>query len=178
MMQMLSRGGVELVTDGERSADEDNPRGYLEFEPVKKLKSNSTWLPAARGKAVKVISQLLFNLPASENYDLIWMERDLDEILASQEKMLQRLGRPSPPSAALKQAFVQHLDQVHTWLQAGANFRTHRVQYANLVATPASESERIAQFLELPLDLAAMCAAVDPALYRNRGDSSATDSDP
>ncbi len=77
MMQMLDRGGIEVITDEIRTADTDNPRGYYEFERVKKIKEDASWLPAARGKAVKMVSQLLYELPASEQYLVIFMERDM-----------------------------------------------------------------------------------------------------
>src|SRR5690349_19374505 len=105
MMQMLAGGGVEILTDAIRTADDDNPRGYLEFEPVKKTKQDSSWVPAARGKAVKMVSQLLYDLPPAERYRIIFMSRDLDEVLASQEKMLARLGRPAAPRERMKKAF-------------------------------------------------------------------------
>src|SRR5580692_5957036 len=90
MMQMLDNGGVAVVTDNIRAADTDNPRGYYEFEKVKKIKQDASWLPATRGQAFKMVSQLLYDLPAGERYRIIFMERDLDEMLLSQEKMLQR----------------------------------------------------------------------------------------
>src|SRR5262249_30630691 len=88
MMQMLDGGGVPVLTDNIRAADTDNPRGYYEFEPVKATKRDATWLPAARGKAVKMVSQLLYHLPPGETYRVLFLERDLEEVLASQEKML------------------------------------------------------------------------------------------
>src|SRR5262245_7195282 len=102
MMQMLESGGVEIVTDNIRTADTDNPRGYYEFEKVKKIKQDASWLPQTRGKAFKMVSQLLYDLPASERYRIIFMERDLDEMLLSQDKMLKRLGRHSAPAADIK----------------------------------------------------------------------------
>src|SRR6516165_1289807 len=92
MMQMLDHGGVPVVTDHIRSADTDNPKGYYEFEQVKTIKRDTSWLPATRGKAFKMVSQLLYDLPPGETYRIIFMERDLDEVLLSQEKMLTRLG--------------------------------------------------------------------------------------
>src|SRR5713101_4497721 len=92
MMQMLENGGVEVMTDNTRTADTDNPRGYYEFEKVKKIKQDSSWLPLTRGKAFKMVSQLLYDLPPGERYRIIFMGRDLDEVLLSQEKMLERLG--------------------------------------------------------------------------------------
>lgn len=93
MMQMLDRGGIEIMTDHLRTADIDNPKGYYEFEDVKKVKQNADWLPSARGKALKAVSQLLYDLPPTEDYRVIFMRRDLDEMLRSQEKMLLRLDR-------------------------------------------------------------------------------------
>src|SRR5689334_6667350 len=104
MMQMLHGGGVEVVTDHVRTADTDNPRGYYEYEQVKKVKQDASWLPATRGKSFKMVSQLLYDLPPGERYRIIFMERDLDEVLVSQEKMLQRLGRPAAPREEMKQA--------------------------------------------------------------------------
>ncbi len=92
MMQMLESGGVEVVTDGIRAADADNPKGYYEFEQVKAIRRDASWLPATRGKAFKMVSQLLYDLPSSETYRIVFLERDLDETLLSQEKMLTRLG--------------------------------------------------------------------------------------
>src|SRR5215208_2690100 len=97
MCQMLDNGGIEVVTDGIRAPDADNPRGYYELEKVKQIKQDATWLHETRGKAFKMISQLLYDLPPTERYRVIFMQRDLDELLASQEKMLERLGRPAAP---------------------------------------------------------------------------------
>src|SRR6516162_8939972 len=102
MMQMLDYGGMEVVTDNIRTADTDNPKGYYEYEIVKKIKQDISWLPATRGKAFKMVSQLLYDLPANETYRIIFMERDMDETLLSQEKMLQRLGRPAAPREVMK----------------------------------------------------------------------------
>ena len=98
LMQMLDSGGITVITDKLRTSDADNPRGYYEFELVKKIKQDTSWLPQVRGKAVKMISQLLYDLPSSEAYRVIMMERDLDEVLVSQEKMLAQLGARLPPA--------------------------------------------------------------------------------
>lgn len=168
MMQMLAAGGIEVLTDGERTADEDNPRGYVELERVKRIKQDASWLPSARGKAVKMISQLVFDLPASEKYRLLLMERELDEVLASQEKMLARLGRPALPRATMKTAFSNQIDRFNTWLAVQPNFAVLRVNYAALVGDSAAEISRITEFLGGQLNASAMLDAVDPALYRNR----------
>ncbi len=168
MMQMLSAAGVEIVTDAIREADCDNPRGYLELERVKKLKQNSSWLPEARGKAFKMVSQLLYDLPPGERYRVIFMERDLDEVLASQAKMLARLGRAAAPRERIKPAFETHLEQLDGWLAKQSHIGVLRVSYNELLEEPIAHAQRISDFLERIMDVEAMAAAVDPALYRNR----------
>jgi LPS sulfotransferase NodH len=168
MMQMLAAGGIEVVTDAIREADCDNPRGYLEFERVKKLKQDSSWLPEARDKALKMVSQLLYDLPPGERYRVIFMERDLDEVLASQEKMLERLGRPAAPRDRMKAAFRTHLEQLDLWLAKQPHIGVLRVSYNELLGEPIAHAQRVCEFLERIMDVDAMAAAVDPSLYRNR----------
>jgi hypothetical protein len=167
MMQMLNAGGIEVVTDHVRTADTDNPRGYYELEKVKAIKRDSAWLSETRGKAFKMVSQLLYDLPSSEQYRIIFMRRDLDEILASQEKMLQRLGQAAAPRDRIKRAYSQHLEKLHDWLRHQSNISLLYVHYNELVAQPEHEAARISQFLEIQVDLRLMAAAVDPSLYRN-----------
>jgi hypothetical protein len=168
MMQMLAGGGIEIVTDAVRAADCDNPRGYLELERVKKIKQDSSWLPEARDKAFKMVSQLLYDLPPSERYRIIFMERDLDEVLASQEKMLERLGRAAAPREPMKAAYQSHLDRLDSWLTQQPNMRVLRISYKSLVEEPVAQARRVCESLERIMDLDAMVSAVDPALYRNR----------
>jgi hypothetical protein len=168
MMQLLHAGGVPALTDHVRVADTDNPRGYFEFERVKKVKGDTAWLSGARGKVVKMVSQLLYDLPATERYRVAFMERDLDEVLDSQEKMLCRLGREAAPRDEMKRAFTMHLARLHRWLDEQPNFAVLRVSYAAVVARPAEEVARVNEFLGGRLNPAAACAAVDPALYRNK----------
>jgi Sulfotransferase family len=168
MMQMLDNGGVEVVTDHIRSADTDNPKGYYEYEQVKKIKRDTSWLPATRGKAFKMVSQLLYDLPATETYRILFMERDLDEVLASQEKMLARLGRPAGPREEMKRAYLQHLERLHEWLPRQGNITVLRVSYNDLVGGPQAEAERVRDFLGGRVNVEGMVKTVDPALYRNR----------
>jgi hypothetical protein len=178
MMQMLASGGVEVLTDNLRTADVDNPRGYYEFERVKKLKEDPTWLPEARGKAVKMVSQLLFDLPRHERYRIVFMQRDLDEMLISQEKMLQRLGREAAPREDIKRAFVKHLERLHAWLDGQPNMRVLRISYAALLANAETAARQVNEFLGGGLDVPAMVRAVDPSLYRNRKPEMAQPGDP
>jgi hypothetical protein len=169
MMQMLDRAEIEVATDQQRSADEDNPRGYYEIEAVKRLQRDHAWLSEMRGKALKVISQLLFALPDSEQYRVILMRRDLDEILASQAAMLARNGRTGGGKAeVLRKAFVAHLEHLASWLPKQAHLTVHEFNYRDVVAEPRQAAEEVAEFLGADLDIAAMTEAVDSALYRNR----------
>src|SRR5438270_10834083 len=142
MMQMFAAGGIDTVTDAIRTADCDNPRGYLEFERVKKIKHDSSWLPEMRGKAFKMVSQLLYDLPPSEHYRIIFMERDLDEVLASQEKMLERLGRPAAPREQMRAAFQTHLNRLDFWLTEQSHMRMLRINYKTLVEAPVVQAGR------------------------------------
>ncbi len=168
LMQVIHAGGIPAVVDHVRAPDPDNPRGYYEFERVKRLKADAGWLPAARGKVVKMVSQLLYDLPPTERYRVVFTERDVDEVLDSQEKMLARLGRPAAPRAEIARAFGMHLNRLHAWLAAQPNFAVLRVRYADVVVSPAAEVARVSAFLGGGLDVEAACAAVDPSLYRNR----------
>jgi hypothetical protein len=168
MMQMLDRGGIEVVTDHIRTPDTDNPRGYYEFEQVKKIKEDVSWLPATRGKAFKMVSQLLYELPANQTYRVIFMERDLDEVLTSQEKMLARLGRPAAPRADIQRSFTAHLTKLRRWLSEQGNIEVLYVNYNDLVERPEDQAGRVAAFLGGRADAGKMAGTVDPALYRNR----------
>lgn len=168
MMQMLERGGFEVVTDHVRSADEDNPRGYFEFEAVKRTKQDPAWLVSARGRAVKLVSSLLYDLPATESYRVLFMQRDIDEVLESQEKMLQRLGKPAVPREQIRASFGIHLDRLYRWLPQQPHLRTLMISYNRLLSDPASEVSAIIEFLEGQGNTEQMLQAVDPSLYRNR----------
>ena len=168
MMQMLHNGGVEVVTDNVRSADVDNPRGYYEFEKVKKIKEDASWLPETRGKAFKMISQLLYDLPPSERYRVIFMERDPDEMLLSQEKMLERSGRRSAPREEIKRSYTLHLTRLNEWLGRQRHIEVLRVSYNDLMEHPERESQRVGKFLDGKADPERMAATVEPSLYRNR----------
>lgn len=170
MMKMLEAGGIPPLTDEIREADADNPKGYFEFERVKKLdKGESDWLAKAEGKAVKVISALLQHLPETYDYQVIFMERHMPEILASQRKMLDRRGEADEmDDEKMTALFEKHLQQVKAWLAQQDNFSVLYVHYSEALAEPHSQAEQVNAFLGAGLDVDAMGATVDPNLYRNR----------
>jgi hypothetical protein len=168
MMQMLDQGGIEVVTDNIRTPDRDNPKGYYEYELVKKIKTDKSWLPATRGKAFKMVSQLLYDLPAGEQYRIVFMERNLDEMLASQDKMLERLGRSAAPSSEMKRSYALHLERIRAWLRQQANMQVCYVDYAQLIERPEEQARHVNEFLGGRANAEEMAKTVDPALYRNR----------
>lgn len=169
-MQMLHAGGIEPVTDSIRAPDEDNPRGYYEFERVKQLRTDKGWLDDAAGKAVKIIHLLLTELPDDRSYCVLFMRRDLGEVVRSQAKMLERNARAGAALTPerLMAIYRQQLATVEAWLAARPNFRVLDVEHRALIADPRAEATRIAAFLGMQLDLDAMTRAVDPALHRNK----------
>jgi len=170
MMKMLAEGGLSIVEDAVREADEDNPNGYFEIEASKNLKDgDKKWLYAAQGKVVKVISYLLEFLPDDLSYDVIFMEREIGEILASQRKMLQRRNETSTLSDADMEArFQEHLRAVKYWMARKTNMRVLFVKYSEMVNDPLALCNSIVDFLEISLDLQAMQSVPDQSLYRNR----------
>lgn len=170
MMKMLAEGGLPLVTDSIRSADEDNPNGYFEFEPVKALTDGQhDWLAGAGGKVVKIVSALLEHLPAGQHYRILFMERDLKEILASQQKMLARRREPSATGdAQLEAQFREHLAAIKYWLARQPNMEVLYVDYNRMMADPDAYCPRITDFVHLPLDVARMRSVPNQRLYRNR----------
>ena len=170
-MKMLEAGGMKLVVDNVRTADEDNPKGYYEDERVKDLAEpqDTKWIKRARGKAIKVVSSLLNFLPADNAYKVVFMRRNLHEVLASQAKMLDRRNEDShTDDGDLLKMYEEHLGKVEFQLRYRSNFEALYVDYANVVADPATEARRIAGFVGGEKDVDAMAAAVDGSLYRNR----------
>lgn len=170
MMRMLEGGGIPPLTDGVRVADRDNPHGYFEYEPVKRTRADASWLGEAEGRAVKMVHVLLRDLPADRRYRVVLMRRDLSEMIASQRRMLERLGREGGKLSDERMAeiFAAQLDETERWLRSQAAFSCLAVNYNELVANPRPHAERVAEFLGGGLDVDAMCAVVDPSLWRNR----------
>ena len=172
MMQMLQRGGISLLTDGIRPADEDNPRGYFELEAVKRTKQDAAWLDQAAGMAVKVIYRLLYDLPTDRRYQVILMRRPMAEVLASQSAMLSRTGSEgaSIPAARLGQLFSSQLADAVRYLRQQPQFDVLEVNHRDVLDDPLVAAKSVAQFLRRPLDLQAMASAVDTSLYRRQSE--------
>ena len=170
MMRMLQAGGMEILTDNIRKADTDNPRGYFEFEKVKKIKVDDSWLEDAKGKAVKMVSRLLYDLPAGMDYNIIFLERSMQEVLASQRIMLKRQGQTDGgvEDEKMGQLFEKHLSEVKKWLQDQQNMDSLYISYNDVLANSRRHAARINRFLDNQLNIANMVTVVDQSLYRNR----------
>ena len=170
MMQLLAAAGRETLSDAKRAADEDNPLGYFELEKTLELAKDVSWLPGARGKAVKIVAQLLPMLPRNEHYQVIFMQRDLNEVIASQRAMLARRGvlGASLGEAELATTFADQLERVHRHLEGRREFRELLVDYGELVSDPVAAVERVADFVGAPFDRAAAARSVRPELRRQK----------
>ena len=178
MMKMLEAGGLEVLTDNIRKPNEDNPKGYYEFERVKKLPEGDTaWLDQAEGKVVKIISQLLMSLPEGYTYCVLFMRRHIEEILASQRRMLERRGEDPDKvdDEEMAALFEKHLEKVFAWMDRQPHVHYLEVDYNRTLADPQPMAERVNEFLGSELDVEKMVGVVDPSLYRQRAEADSAD---
>lgn len=169
MMRMLQSGGMEVVTDNIRKADEDNPEGYYEFEKVKEIKEDASWLDGVEGKVVKMASTLLYDLPSDRKYGLIFMKRNMEEILLSQRKMLERKGsEDNIDDEEMRRLFSNHLEEIERWLSEQKNMEILYMDYNDMLRNPQENVSILNRFLDNRLDAGRMIKVVDDSLYRNR----------
>lgn len=170
LMQMLASGGMPVLTDGRRTPDQHNPRGYFELEAVKHSRTDPSWVAQAEGRAVKVVHLLLSYLPVDRQYRVIFMQRDLGEVIASQRAMLIQQGRPvaNLPDSKMAAIFEKQLAEVRQWLAQRPNFQVLQIRYRDVIERPLPVAQQIATFLSGEVDHQLMAAAVEPKLYRQR----------
>ncbi len=172
MMQILEKGGLEIYSDKERKADDNNPKGYYEHEAVKRLARDKKWLEETKGKAIKIISHLLFYLPSKYNYKIIFMQRNIKEIIASQQKMLEKDGKSKKNLSiyplGLEKSFLNNLEKVKKWHSKNYNVDIMYINYSDVIEDPEVQILKIKEFLKKDLDIEAMKNAVDVNLYRNK----------
>ncbi|MBU0765109.1 MAG: tetratricopeptide repeat protein, partial [Bacteroidetes bacterium] len=170
MMQMLNGGGLEVFTDNKREADENNPKGYFEHEAVTRLARDKTWVKHARGKVVKVISRLLIFLPATYNYKVIFMVRDIDEVIASQQKMLEKKGKQGSGTynVSLKENYEKNLEKLEKFIKENHNMEVIFIHYADVIGDPFKQALKINIFLDNIMNTDRMVEAVSRELYRTK----------
>ena len=186
LMQMLEAAGLPIAQDGTRPCDPDNPRGYYELSAATRLRSDARFLQVCRGRVVKLVAPLVLELPPQPVCRVLFVERDLGEILASQRAMLERQGKPASTAndPVLERGFESVLARCRAWLARESGAPTLFVDHRALVDSPGESVSRISRFLEetgegrrAPAHAVAaararvaMARVVDPALYRQRGD--------
>ena len=171
MMRMLDVGGLSVLIDNIRTPNEDNPKGYYEFERVKKMPDGDfEWLKDAQGRVVKVLAVLLTHLPDNYSYKVLFMRRNMQEMLDSQRAMLMRRGEVTDrvDDYEMARLFEEHLIDLYAWMDAKSNVRYLEVDYNAVLNDPFYWVEKVQQFLDIKLDVPGMISVVDPALYRQR----------
>ncbi len=170
MMKALEAGGMKVVTDNIRKADDDNPQGYYEYERVKKIKKDTSWLKEAKGKAFKMVSMLLYNLPPGEDYEVLFMKRRMGEVLASQRKMLERKGQKTDEKSDEKMGklFSKHIGEIEKWMKEQRNIKVLYVSYNDFIKDPYEQMLIVNKFLNYKLNIEEAVKVVDKTLYRNR----------
>ena len=170
MMQMLEAGGIPALTDGFREIDMDNPKGYYEFEPVKQTKEDPSWLDDCPGKVVKMVSLLLYDLPEGRRYKVIFMQRKMDEILASQKKMLKHRGRETEikQDEEMTAEYMVHLRKLYDWFKTQNHLDVIFVSYNDMLNRPLKHAKNLKRFLKRDLHIKNMVHVVDKTLYRQR----------
>lgn len=171
MMQMLDAGGVEILTDKVRTPDDNNPKGYYEYEKTKKMMTDSKWIGEAQGKAVKIIAPLLFNLSPKYEYKIIFMKRDMAEVLRSQQIMIGKKSQADAYPIVLAEAFKKHVEKAEALIERMPNTEVLYVDYTAAIEKPRDVAETIAEFLGEDLDIEKMVKAVDEKLYRNKANA-------
>jgi len=169
VMQILQSMGIELFTDNKRSPDQSNPKGYFEHELVKTIEYDTSWIKNVKGKAIKIVSPLLEYLPTNYNYKIIFMDRDLDEIVQSQEKMLlmNGVGNSQIEPEVIKEIFIKDLKQAWSWIRELSHSESLEISHSKLLKKPESELEKIKGFLNIKVDLENMLKVIDKKLYRS-----------
>jgi hypothetical protein len=170
MMRMIEAGGLPVVTDKIRKADEDNPRGYYEFEKVKKIKQDASWLDDCRGRVFKMVSELLYHLPKDKKYKIIFMKREITEILASQKLMLERRGEKGAGVSNKKMAalYEKHLRSIESWLEDQENIDALLISYNDVNQQPGQNAKTVNKFLGGDLNAEKMAGVVETSLYRQK----------
>ncbi len=172
MMQMFQAAGIDPMTDHVRAADDDNPEGYLEWEAIKQIKNHPELMDQAEGKVTKVISMLIPYLPTRHEYKIVFMVRPIDEIAASQQKMIQRLGSKGADVdlPTIEKNLTRHRDEILGLIRRRPNMTMRVVRYKKLIEDPQSVVDRLVDFFGdgVLLHPERMASVVRPELYRNR----------
>lgn len=159
LMQMLSAGGMRVVSDNKRLPDQWNPVGYYEYEPVRRIAKDANWLRDVRGAAIKIVAPLLVYLPKQYCYNVLFVVRNVKATLASQLRMMNFKGGAPVRTLTLydlEECLLEMKDFVATQL----NMHTLFVHYEAVCRNPRGQAALVRSFLRCPLNLEAMAATV------------------
>ncbi|MDZ7833036.1 MAG: sulfotransferase domain-containing protein [Desulfobacterales bacterium] len=170
LMKMLEAGGIEILTDYRRTADVDNPKGYFEYEAIKKLAEDAEWINHIEAKGIKVISHLLPYLPRTQSYKVLFVLRPIEEVMLSQARMLERTGDTAglEDQDKLARKFKDHLYTIRLWIAKQAHMECLFIKYRDIINAPQEYAEKISAFIQVPCNIQAMADVVDSRLYRNK----------
>lgn len=166
MMQMLDKGGVEALVDGKREADDSNPKGYYEYEPVMSLHRDNSWMKKTKNKSLKVVAPLLKHIDPQFRYKIIFMKRDLNEVVKSQQKMIGKSTDTLP--ITLLNSYQEQLNHIEVWKEKEPGVELIYIDYKEIIENPDKMSEKVENFIGKKLNKEKMAACVDKSLYRNR----------
>ena len=170
MMKMLEAGGLSVVTDDIRSADTDNPKGYYELEKVKNIFNDNDWLKTIKGRSIKMVSQLLLKIPKENTYKIIFMKRDLKEVIMSQKKMLinRKKKLPLVNDDTLEKFYLNHLNKITSFIDQSSNIDVRYIYFNKLMKSPLSELRKLQNDFINNINMDNMIKMIDTSLYRNR----------
>ena len=166
MMQMMDKGGLDVLTDGNRKSDDSNPKGYFEYDPVMSLHKDNTWLDKAQNKSLKVVAPLLKFLDPKFRYKVIFMNRDLTEVVKSQQKMIGK--NPDVLPINLFEAYKKHLRQVEIWKEREPGVELIYVDYKDVINNTKKVVDKVVSFIGVDMNKNEMENCVDKSLYRNK----------
>jgi hypothetical protein len=165
MMQIFDKSNISVLTDGKREKDISNPEGYYELEAVKGIVKDNSFLKDASGKVVKIVAPLTIFIDKSLKYKAVFMRRDMDEILRSQEKML--LKDQTSEREKFRTIYEFHLKKTYKFFQEN-KIPYLDIQYKELVNEPDTVLKSLIEFCGLSSSVEDLASVVKPELYRNR----------
>ena len=165
MMQMLQAGGISIIYDNKRPADEHNPYGYYELEKVKRLEQDNSWIEKCTGKALKILYHLLKYLPETTHYKIIFMQRNLKDVVISQDKMLESYSKAVlSDNAKVMTLFEEERKQIISWIENKSNMDVLYIEFSDVLADQKKVVLQLSDFLGSNLELQSMQAVINPAI--------------
>lgn len=168
MMQLFKAANVDIATDAIRTEDDNNPKGYYELEAVKGIVKNNAFLKDLDGKTIKIVAPLVTFIDLSLEYRVVFMIRDLDEVVQSQEKMVGKDQQDQKEK--FKTMYAMHIEKSRQFLNSH-NIPFIEIQHRELLQNPELSLKRLIDFCGWETPLEELKSVIDHSLYRNRKDA-------